>query len=82
MMLYLDSSSKPLGRITGKEVTQLLLVSHHHPPCSKALGEAGNTCVVMSELADLPELIPVGAEPVNDVVVVGEDAEALVHHVA
>lgn len=44
--------------------------------------KAGNTCVVVSELADLPEAIPVGAEPVNDVVVVGEDAEALVHHVA
>lgn len=41
-----------------------------------------NTCVVMSELADLPELIPVGAEPVNNVIVVGEDAEALVHQAA
>lgn len=42
----------------------------------------GNTCVVMSNPAGLPELKPMGAEPVNDVIVVGEDAEALVHHVA
>lgn len=38
--------------------------------------------MVVSELADLSELIPVGAEPVNEVVVVGEDAEALVHQAA
>ena len=38
--------------------------------------------MVMSKLADLPEPISVGAEPVNYVIVVGEDAEALVHHVA
>lgn len=44
--------------------------------------KAGNTCVVMSKLADLPEAISMGAEPVNYVVVVGEDAEALVQHVA
>lgn len=36
----------------------------------------------MSNPAGLPELKPMGAEPVNDVIVVGEDAEALVHHVA
>lgn len=67
----------------GKEVTGLPLVSHH-PPCLKALErmKAGNTCVVVSKLADLSEPISVGAEPVNDVIVVGEDAEALVHHVA
>lgn len=38
--------------------------------------------MVVSELAGLPELISVGAEPVNEVVVVGEDAEALVHQAA
>lgn len=43
---------------------------------------AGNTCVVMSNPAGLPELKSMGAEPVNDVIVVGEDAEALVHHEA
>lgn len=44
--------------------------------------KTGLTCVVVSELADLPEPEPVGAEPVNEVVVVGEDAEPLVHHLA
>lgn len=38
--------------------------------------------MVMSNPAGLPEPESVGAEPVNDVIVVGEDAEALVHHVA
>lgn len=36
----------------------------------------------MSDPAGLPELKSMRAEPVNDVIVVGEDAEALVHHVA
>lgn len=36
----------------------------------------------MSNPAGLPELKSMGAEPVNDVIVVGEDAEALVHHAA
>lgn len=38
--------------------------------------------MVMGDPAGLSELISMGAEPVNDVIVVGEDAEALVHHVA
>lgn len=38
--------------------------------------------MVMSDPAGLPEPKSMGAEPVNDVIVVGEDAEALVHHVA
>lgn len=38
--------------------------------------------MVVSELADLPEPKSMGAEPVDDVTVVWEDAEALVHHEA
>lgn len=41
-----------------------------------------NTCVVMSKLAVLPEPKSMGAEPVNDIIVVGEDAEALLYHLA
>lgn len=41
-----------------------------------------HTCVVVSKLANLPELVSMGAEPVNEVIVVGEDAESLVHHAA
>lgn len=41
-----------------------------------------HTCVVMSKLANLPEPISVGAEPVNEVIVIGKDAESLVYHLA
>lgn len=68
----------------GKEVGNLTASGQPSPNLPERVErmKAGNTCVVMSNLADLPEVISMGAEPVNYVIVVGEDAEALVQHVA